>query len=99
MTTSIDRASLVLSANRALWGEISAAVRAVYIREIDNEVQLRFIMDGPISEEDKESISCVGAEVIASFPEHRISESAVRLDPPAPIHVPEGWHLVFLRRE
>ena len=52
MATSIDRSSLILAANRALWGEISAAVRAVFVRETDNEVHIQFIFDGAISDAD-----------------------------------------------
>ena len=99
LATPIDRGSLILSANRALWGEISSAVRAVFIREDGNDVHIQFIVDGPISDEDYSSISIVGTEIAADFPMHGIKESGVRLDAPTPVPRTEGWHLVFLRRE
>ena len=99
MAAPIDRGSLILSANRALWGEISSAVRAVFVREDGNDVHIQFIMDGPISDEDYSSISIVGTEMAAEFPMHRVKESGVRLDVPMPVPRTEGWHTVFLRRE
>ncbi len=99
MESSISQASLILSASRALWGEVSSAVRAVFIREEGNEVQLTFIMDGPISDEDYESISCAGSELSADFPMHQIKELGIRLDAPEPIPHTEGAHMVFKRRE
>jgi hypothetical protein len=99
MATSIERSSLILSANRALWGEVSPAVRAVFVREDGNNVQIQFIMDGPISDEDYFSISRVGSQLAADFPMHQVKESGVRLDLPNPVPRSEGWYLVFMRRD
>jgi hypothetical protein len=95
---NIDRA-LVLSVNRALWGEVGPSLRRVYVTSRDGLVLLRFYFDGPISEEDRESASCASTEVIADFSDHRISEELIRCDAPAPIPVDDGWHCVYARRE
>jgi len=100
MTTAIERSLLLLAANnRALWGEVSSAVRAVFVKEDGNEVHIQFIMDGPISDADFASISRVGSELAADFPMHEVRESSVRQDTPMAVSRADGWHLIFMKRE
>lgn len=95
-----SRGALLASVNRALWGEISIAVRAVYYQAEGSSIAIRFVVDGVIAEADRESVSCVAGEVIADFPDHDLAEESIeRLDAPARVAVPPGWRLAFLRRE
>lgn len=93
------RRDVLLTAQVALLGEISHAVRGITLAWDDSEIRVRAIMDGEPSEDDVESIECAGTEIIASFPEHQIAVEVVRLDEPAPLE-PQGlkaW--VFRRKE
>ena len=70
MSDFYDRASLLLSLQRALWGEVHPQLRQASI-EADPEqkiVRLRFEYDGEPSEQVQESGSCAATEVIADFP-------------------------------
>ena len=87
-----------LSIQRALLGEISARLRAVVFSIAGRELDIRFYFDGPISEEDIESASCVETEIIADYEaEDIITVRCIRLDTPQ-IIVDDGvW--VYHRRE
>jgi hypothetical protein len=94
-----DRPSLVLSVNRALWGEVSCNLRSVYVECKDGEIKLYCYFDGEISEGDQESMSAAAAEVVSDFPDHTIEEYCIRADAPKRIAPMEGRHLVFKRKE
>lgn len=80
------RASLLLSVQRALLGEVSPAVRGVTVGWREHVILLRSYFDGPISAADRDSMSCVGAEVIGDFPEPwTIDDEVIRCDAPAPL--------------
>src|ERR1700733_14322379 len=81
----IDRASALLSFNRALWGEVSPKLRCAKILWDKSTIRLFFYYDGDISEEDHESSECAATEVIADFPEHQLDVQIIRLDHPKPI--------------
>ena len=51
----IDHVGAILTMNRALWGEVSPALRAARIKWDDQAIHLFFYYDGEISEEDHES--------------------------------------------
>lgn len=74
---------MLLTAQVALLGEISGAVRAVFLGWDDETIKVRAVFHGPISEEDHESIECAGTEIIASFPKYMIEVETIRLDAPA----------------
>jgi hypothetical protein len=81
----------------ALLGEVGPALRGVAYRLDEREVGIRFYFDGPVSDEDRESASCVVTEVIASLPEDvRVVEEVIRLD--APARLPDDLRHVFHRR-
>lgn len=65
-----DRATLLLSLQRALLGEVHAALRQASI-EVDPiclVIRLRFEYDGVPSDDVQDSCSSVAAEVISDFP-------------------------------
>ncbi|KAF0845869.1 hypothetical protein [Nocardia caishijiensis] len=94
-----SRGDLVLSVGRALWHEVSAALRAVFCTAEDGVISIRFVVEGPITDDDRDSTTCVAAEVVADFPDHQVDERIEQVDPPTRVTVPPGWHLVFHRRE
>lgn len=82
----------------ALLGEVGPRLRAVCYHRWDEQVAIRFYLDGPIASEDRESAACVVTEVIAALPEHvRVSEELIRCDWPA--RLPVGVLRVYQRRE
>lgn len=92
------RCEVLLSIQKALLGEIPPSLRAVTVSW--NETDLKFFcyFDGPISEEDKESMSCVETELIADLPEdNNISYDVIRIDAPQRIEAEGVW--VYARRE
>jgi hypothetical protein len=93
----IDRVKAILEMNRALWGEVSPALRAARIDWNEQTIHLFFYYDGEISEEDHESAECVATEVIASYPEYELQIDVLRWDYPQP--VPASGELVYCRRE
>jgi len=68
MTSTDMRARVLLSVQRALLGQIGAAVRAIMCRWTENEIYVRVVLDGEISDRDAEAISEAETEVIADFP-------------------------------
>lgn len=84
--------------NRALWGEVSPALRAGRIKWDDEEIRLFFYYDGEISEEDHESAELVATKVIAGYPEYRLEVDILRWDYPKPLPTDVG-ELVYKRRE
>jgi hypothetical protein len=92
------RVSILLSVQRALWDEVGPALRGVTVGWDERSIRIVCYFDGPISEEDRESMSCVETEVIADFSEdERIRLECVRLDAPAPMPMLGDW--VYVRRE
>ncbi|WP_420128685.1 hypothetical protein [Longimicrobium sp.] len=92
------RATLLLSAQRALLGEVSSALRGVSLRLRGDTLEIAFYFDGPVSEEDRLSASCVGAQVVADFPRLRsVDERIERVDAPAPLPPDPVW--AYRRRE
>ncbi|MFI6220976.1 hypothetical protein ACIBEH_10520 [Nocardia salmonicida] len=94
------RKALLSSVNRAMSGNLPPVVRAVFCKDESSRVFLRFVVDGEISDGDRDSVSCIGAEVIADFSApYLIEESVERLDAPSHVANPPGWLLAFRRDE
>ncbi len=98
MATIPDKASLVLSLNRALLGAVSNPMRAVLIRADSDAIYIMAVFDGLIEQEDRSAISLVGTEVAADFPDFQVYEECVRSDVPSLIPNHTGWHMVFEKR-
>jgi hypothetical protein len=95
----LDVKDVIFSVNRALWEEVSAAVRRITVTWNVTDIFLCFYFDGEISESDRNSMSCVGAVVAADFPEHGVQETGTRVDAPAHIAHAPGWWTVYARKE
>ena len=100
MTSTDMRTNVLLSVQRALVGHIGTAVRAIMCRWTIDEIHVRVVFDGEISDDDAEAISEAETEVIADFS----SETAVcftleRRDRPVLIKHDADEELVFRRLE
>ena len=97
-SSGINPHSAIFYACRALWGEVSPALRAMAIDWDEKFIYLFFYYDGEISEEDIESAECACTEIIADFWEHyEFDLQILRLD--APQKIPERGCMVYRRRE
>ncbi len=95
-----DRSDLLFSVNRALWGEVSPNMRRVEAKADGYIILLRFYFDGEPSSEDRNSVSCAGAEVIADFSdEYVIEEEIIRLDAPERLPADPNRMAIYRRRE
>lgn len=95
---SVGRVLVLLSLQRAMLGEIFPALRAVTVEWSPSAVKFFAYVDGPLTEEDADSLSCISTEVAADFwPGVDIDYEVVRLDCPERIEDPR-MH-VFHRRE
>lgn len=91
-----DQVALVLQL--ALLGEVFPALRGVGFTLEGDEVRLVFFHQGAISEEDRESASCVETEVMAGLPRSAtVVSEVVRADMPKIMPDPGRW--VYRRRE
>lgn len=87
-----------LSIQRALLGQVSSSLRAVVFSIEGRDIEVRFYFDGDISEDDKESASCVETEIISDYGEDDIVVvKCIRLDYPEIIN--DGGIWVYQRRE
>jgi hypothetical protein len=95
-----DRATILLSVQRALLGAVPASLRAVACGADRSTIKIKFIFDGDIDPADYEAAQIVSTEVVADFAKPwTISEEIVRIDAPAILsnHGLEWW--AYARRE
>jgi hypothetical protein len=73
----------------------------VQVKAEGKTIYLRFVFDGEITEDDRESASCVATEVIADFlpPCDTICEECIQVDAPQAIPYDSGWKIVYQRKE
>lgn len=95
-----DMISLRLSIQRALLGEITPNIRSVIVNIVEkNKIKLFFFMDGEVTEDTEEEISCIETEVIADFEQSYTIETIIkRIDFPIKINMSEGF-CVFSKKE
>jgi len=70
----MDIVTLKLSIQRAMLGEISERLVSLTCGLKDRHIQIRGYFSRKPTEEDIEQLQCVGAEVIADFPDGFTSE-------------------------
>jgi hypothetical protein len=94
------RTALLLSVQRALLGMVPASLRAVTCDWLGTQIQLQFVFDGQIAEDDFEAAQIAGTEVIADFDAPwTITEDIFRLDYPADFRPSTLKHRAFMRKE
>jgi hypothetical protein len=94
------RISVLLSVQRALLGAVPSSLRAVACDWTNDLIVLRFIFDGPIDEQDAESMNAVCTEVMADFPSPTgIKEEMIRADYPIEVsrYALKDW--AYMRKE
>jgi hypothetical protein len=91
-----DQVALILQV--ALLGEVFPSLRGVGFTLGPKQVKLLFFHHGPISDEDRESASCVETEVMAGLPTSvEVVSEITRADAPKLMADPGRW--VYRRRE
>ena len=91
---------VVLSLVRSLLGAVPACLRSVSFQVEGSVNRLRYLFDGPISDDDKEGAQIAGTEVIADFTEPMtIIEEVLQLDYPEPLSGRNLAHRVYERKE
>jgi hypothetical protein len=90
---------VLLTTQTALLGEVSWAVRGITLAWSPKRIHLRAIFDGEVGEDDRESMECVGTEIIASFPEHEIVVEVLRSDAPTKLEPFFLMAWVYVRKE
>lgn len=100
MLQRADRATLLLSAQRALLGVVPASLRAVFCELDGTRILLRFVFDGEIDSDDRENMQVVGTEVASDFPAVTlIEEEILRADAPADLRPYALAACAYWRRE
>lgn len=100
MTSTDMRVRVLLSVQRAFLGHISTAVRAITCRWTEDEIYVRVLVDGEISDDDAEAISEAETEVIADFPSQiAVHFELERRDHPGSIKYDNDEQAVFRRLE
>lgn len=94
-----EPARVALAVNRALWGEVSAHVRAVQYRLRGHAIDLRFVFDQEPGEEEHDSVSCAGAELAADFSDAQVFEDTRVVPGDAPLTFEPDWQVAFVRWE
>ncbi len=93
------RTRILLSAQRALLGEVPPSLRMVALDWDEKRIHLQCYFDGPVSEEDRESMESVTTEMIADFfPGLNVELRIIRLDAPSRMEQP-ARAVAYLRRE
>ena len=89
-----------LSAQQALLGAIPSSLRLVTATFVETVVQVCFVFDGPIHEDDLESARLATTQIISDFPSPwKLEEEFVRLDYPAELNQFPGASRVYERKE
>lgn len=98
MSFEINRTTVMLSLQRALLGEVFPSLRMLTVEWTCDRVFFYAYVDGAISENDSESLSCISAEVAADYwDDIEIDYEAIRIDYPAKIT--DSRTRVYHRRE
>ena len=86
---------ILLSTKKALQGEITQNMRALYVALENFTIKLLFIYNGEITDDDQDNIGYISSLIIADFNEYKIDEKAIRIDYPNLFSVPQNYFLVY----
>lgn len=84
---NLSRRDFILLSIRAaldLWG-VCPSIRRVSIGWDEHSIDIYFIYDGVISDDDAEVSECAATEVLANFPDESVRTHHIRCDSPNPI--------------
>jgi hypothetical protein len=96
---SLDRTALILSANRALWGEVSAQLRAVLVRQTGAAIELYCFFDGAPAADDLDSVSSIAGEIASDFPGFSVEEHVAHVDASQPLPELPDALTIYRRKE
>jgi hypothetical protein len=100
-----DRPELALRLNVltvlqvALLDMVTPSLRGVTVTWNEQAIDVGMLFDGAVGELDEERASDVEAELMASFPDHRVRVAAERYDAPAPLNARTTKAWVYRRFE
>lgn len=97
MTPLQPLSSLFCSIQRALLGNVTPNLRAVYVFIEGENYGIIFYYDKPLSEEEEELASLTDTEFISDFPDYETSSSIEVIPYPKPI--PQRGFCVYERYE
>jgi hypothetical protein len=90
---------LSIKAALSIWDvDIGPNLRAVSIGWDEHSIDIYFIYDGAISDDDAEISECIATEVVANFPDEPVQTHHIRCDFPKPIPL-LGSEVVFARKQ
>ncbi|WP_313003155.1 hypothetical protein [Brevundimonas sp.] len=100
MTDADIRLNILLGAQSGLLFAVPPSLRAMTCGWSGTNVAVRSVFDGPIGDDDEETVRIVGTEIVAAFPPPwTLTEEIVRLDYPADLR-PDALPLwVYARKE
>lgn len=92
-------ASVLLSAQRALLGEVTANLEAVAVAVNDKRITVYFYYRQPATEDEQESANVAATEILADFSEHDVDDIVVEFGLwPVAGELPDAtW--VFMRQQ
>lgn len=90
---------ILLSTKRALKGEITQNMRALYVTLENFTIKLLFIYNGEITDNDQDNIGYISSLIIADFNEYKIDEKAIRIDYPKSFMLSKKYVLVYESQE
>lgn len=85
MSKIISNASIILSFNRALLGEVTENLRAIICDWNDSQINMRCYFATKANDLDIDSMECAATEIIADFPLHSIDVEHLTLDLSQPV--------------
>lgn len=94
----ISYASVMLSVNRALWGEVSERVYAVQVSFQIGQIDLYTTFLEEPTESDINSAHVAGVSVAADFPKYKVFDHCEQIYDYQNLPKSKGRHLVFLRK-
>lgn len=97
MEKQMDYGSVILSVNRALWGEISERVYAVQVTYQINQIDLYVIFLKEPTDLDIESSHVVAASIAADFSNCKVLDHCEQIRNHQDFLKIKDRHLVFLR--
>ncbi len=95
----IEYRSVMLSLNRALWGEVSASLHAVQFIFDEIKIEIFYYFKDVAAHEDVDSAQNIGSSVAADFPQHKVLDHCISLGLNESVPKNQGYHLAFLRKD
>ncbi|CAD7289833.1 hypothetical protein LMG7974_01918 [Campylobacter majalis] len=90
---------ILSSTRRALIGEITQNMRAVYVALENYTIKILFIYNGKITDDDQDNVGYIGSLIVSDFNEYKIDEKAIRIDYPKVFILPKNYILVYRLEE